>query len=100
KDYEENGKVGTRYQNSNPAIGNWGKYKIVGQQITIQYFENFHGDYYLTEEQGELINKSTFLIKREYCYRTGKTSSINTLYEYYPTDVERLIKFKPSELTK
>jgi hypothetical protein len=97
KDYEENGKVGTHYLNSNPAIGNWGKYRIEEERITIQYFENFHGDYYLTEEEGELIDTNSFRINKEYSYRTGKASDINELYEFYPIDVENLIKFKPGK---
>jgi hypothetical protein len=60
----------------------WGKgvYKVLPGEITIQYYINWRGQYYLIEKKGEIINDSAFVLNQEYDHYLDEKKIINEIY--------------------
>ena len=68
--------------NKKAEIWNQGIYKIEDNKITIQIFYNSIGDYYLYEENGIILNDTTFVLKKAKDYQTGKEYKIEKEYHF------------------
>ncbi|MGV3547793.1 MAG: hypothetical protein ACO1N4_12075, partial [Pedobacter sp.] len=72
------------------ALWNWGRYRTENNKILIQTFYNHFGDYYLSEEEGEMLDNNSFKIYRATDYKTGKTEAKEEIYFFKPFDVSPL----------
>jgi len=69
------------YKNRYPI---WGKgvFKTENNQITIQYYVNWIGAYYLVEKRGEVLNDTSFVLKKLFDYKLNEEKSIQELYTF------------------
>lgn len=72
----------TNFINKKSQIWDQGVYKISDSKITVQFFYNVLGHYYLYEERGKTINDSTFLLTNATDFKTKKEYEINHLYKF------------------
>ena len=70
--------------NDNDRYDVWGKgvFSADKSKITIQYYINWIGDYYLREKRGEILNDSTFVLSERYDYKLDTIYEINELYRF------------------
>jgi hypothetical protein len=64
----------------------WGRYQIVDNRLTVQYFQHANLlNTYLFEEKGELLSDTTFVLKTQTYYysNAGDTSLDNFKMPYY-----------------
>jgi hypothetical protein len=68
-------------------LWNWGKYTIVNDTITTQWYYNHHGRYFLTEEKGVILNCTTMKLFKIKDSRTKKEENIEEIYYFKPYDI-------------
>ena len=96
--YEYFFKIKTNFLNRNAQIWNWGRFEIIDGEITIQYFYNHFGDYYLTEEKGTIIGDDSFRIKSIFDYKTKKLTDVDITYLFEAHNINKILKFRPSNI--
>lgn len=69
------------YKNRHPV---WGKGVFVTghRAITIQYYVNWLGAYYLLEKKGEILSDTSFVLTKLYDYKLDREETINELYRF------------------
>ncbi|MBV7441426.1 hypothetical protein KRX57_08325 [Weeksellaceae bacterium TAE3-ERU29] len=72
------------------SIWNWGKYEIKNDTIFIQWFYNHRGDYYLIEEEGKIIDSTSFKLYRIKDYRTKHEKEIDEFYRFKRYNVSKI----------
>jgi len=80
------------------SLWNWGKYEIKGDSIKMQWFYNRFGDYYLAEENGIVIDSTSFKLTTIKDYSTGKISTIDEIYQFKPYNIEKIYNKIPTKL--
>lgn len=90
-------KIKTNFISRNAQVWNWGRVEIINNKIKIQYFYNFHGDYYLFEENGEVLNPESFRITSNYDYKTKEKSEVNYTYFFKEHEVDSILENKPNK---
>lgn len=96
--YEYFFKVKTNFLNRNAQIWNWGRFEIIHGEITIQYFYNYLGDYYLVEEKGSIISSNSFRIKSIFDNKTKKLTNVDVTYLFEPYNVKNILTYKPGNM--
>ena len=68
----------------------WGKgvFKTEKNEIIIQYYINWIGTYYLLEKKGEILNDSTFVLKKLFDFKLNESKDINELYKFQHFDIK------------
>lgn len=81
--------------NGTIALWDWGRYDIKDGRILIQTFYNYFGDYYLLEEEGEVLDHARFKIIREKDYRTDSIKEKEEVYSFKSYDISLIYKKIP-----
>lgn len=68
----------------------WGKgvFKTEKNEIIIQYYVNWIGAYYLVEKKGDILNDSTFVLKKVFDYKLNEGKDINEQYKFQQFDIK------------
>lgn len=88
-----------------PDIWDWGMYRIKENEIWIQAYRNFQGDYFLTDYNGKIVNDTTIQL-RTVKMRTRNNYDINKIEDYkfvkfsVKPDSNNYIKFNFSKFGK
>lgn len=86
--------------NANYNLDNWGKYNIKNDTITIQWYYNHHGRYFLAEEKGIIKDFNSFQLISFKDYRIQKDTVSNEFYQFQEYDIEDLYNKIPKKLLK
>jgi hypothetical protein len=84
-------------KSSNIDLWNWGKYIISNDTIYLQHYYNRFGDYYLLEEQGRVLDSTSFILTKRIDYRTKKTETINEKYVFKKYDIVKMYDKVPKQ---
>lgn len=79
-------------------LWNWGKYTIVNDTITTQWYYNHHGRYFLAEEKGVILDSTTIKIFKIRDNRTKKEENIEETYYFKPYNIEVLYNKIPKKI--
>lgn len=73
------------YKNKYPI---WGKgvFKTEKDEIIIQYYVNWLGDYYLVEKKGEILSDTSFVLTKRFDFKLNKGKDINEVYRFEQFD--------------
>lgn len=88
----------SKQRTSNIFLWNWGKYNIRNDIITIQYFYNVFGNYYLIEEKGKVIDSSSIHLFYRKNYRDKRDVLINETYLFKEYNIEKLYDKIPKKI--
>lgn len=89
-----------RQTNANYHLENWGKYDIKNDTITIQWYYNHHGRYFLAEEKGIVKDFNSFQLISFKDYRTQKDTVSNEFYQFQKYPIKELYDKIPKKLLK
>ncbi len=70
------------FMNKNSEIWGQGVYNTEKKKIKIQTFYNHIGNYYIMEKTGEIINDTTFILKKRVTLRTHKEFKTSEVYHF------------------
>lgn len=84
----------------NYHIWNWGKYQIVNDTITVKWFYNRFGEYYLAEEKGVVLDSTTidFFYFKDYKTKEEDISQPPERYIFKPYPVEKMYDKIPKKM--
>lgn len=85
-------------RNSLVNLWDWGKYEIKNDTIFIQWYYNHRGDYYLVEEEGVILDSTSFKLFRMKDYKTKEEEKIDELYQFKEYDVSKMYDKIPENL--
>lgn len=80
------------------SVWDWGKYKISNDSITMQWFYNRFGNYYLVEQKGYIIDQQTIKINFIKDYRTNKIDFFDETLFFSSYDISNLYNLVPKKI--
>ncbi|OQP54534.1 hypothetical protein A4H97_21425 [Niastella yeongjuensis] len=75
------------YKNRYPI---WGKgvFKTEENEIVIQYYVNWIGEYYLVEKKGKVLSDTAFVLTKSFDYKLNEAKDIYELYKFQQFDIK------------
>lgn len=86
--------------NANYHLENWGKYDIKNDTITIQWYYNHHGRYFLAEEKGVIKDSNSFKLIHFKDYQSKKDTISDEFYQFKQYPIKELYHKIPKKLLK